>query len=212
MDIIISGPKAGQRRKAAMLLTGDCDRVVTVTEEVGTTIGATHDLTEWLRGVAPDAIIFDGVILSPAAMVVAVTAVRNYRQHTGRPDTIAVYVEDPAHTCVVLTDLMDAVSKIRPADGTPVIPMPRRAYNTKVTNEFKHPVDNYALMSDEQLGALWDRAAYLSSSEDRRAMLDTLATIQPAVATAHPVQVPPLTESQRAELGTFLANLIKKYE
>jgi hypothetical protein len=184
-------------------------------------------LTEKLRDAKPQAVLFDdGVITNPAEMLVAVEAVKRYRAQTGRPRTLAIYVEQQPNVCVVLQDHVEhAKYGLSNANqwltGAPKSrftedELLERAINPRYT-EAMSPDWWEALntpppsKADARLFELWDIVAAKASVEQQRAMLNKLRELWPGIDNPK-ARMCKLSVDQSAELHAFLLDLKRKQD
>lgn len=110
MDIIISAPQGAGKTQTAIALIkahlgvtnyADIEQDVLVLTQPGAVGDNASRLAQRFREAKPEAFLFDGSITTPDEMLIAVAAVKKYREQTGRR-TLAVYVNDGS--AVVLTN------------------------------------------------------------------------------------------------------------
>lgn len=123
MDLIISAAQGRGKTQLALSVIrmhlrvkdlGDIISGLLIINEADTVGDNASRLAQRLRDEKPAAILFDGDSLAtPTHLLTAVDAVKRYREQTGRPDTIAVYVERQPRIAVVLANQYNA-SKGKP--------------------------------------------------------------------------------------------------
>lgn len=193
MDIIICAPQgAGKTLVAQLLLMHRLQgkRYSDVAEDVFSVsfVGDNSSaLAQKFREGKPEAILFDGCIDSPVEMLVAVDAVKKYREQTGRPAVMAVYV-DQGGNCV-LTD------------------KPRRFTPGEVHNAKLSPSDD----ADRSLVSLRNLADHFVAAGGEEARLIITDRIQAFTFGVYS-ELGYLSTAQRTLMHEFLLTLLRDYE
>lgn len=201
MDIIITGEQgAGKTREAQRIIANYrplygkrlADADVIYIHDMHDTPGPT---CEMLRSFRVRAVVFDGCIIKPADMIVAVQAVKEYRKQIGT-DVLAIYVAQG--DAVMLTD----------------------GVLTPLTNEFKADrnltAEHTQRREDGILADLWDTLAEKVDETDSLLMQSTLDRIcnarVPENAPATCWGLHHLDPQGKTVMLEFLLTLLRKYE
>jgi hypothetical protein len=214
MDIIISA-EAGEG-KTAMAVTiikahlgvnsfRECiDDVFQVT-----TVGDNSSyLAQKFREGKPQAILFDGCINDPHELRCAIEAVKKYREQTGRPRTLAVYVEQQPNVAVILVTERPRVCSSNSLKGY------FRAADAQPTGTEQLIASNTP-RSIRILDALWTKLKTVIDENEARQLSDFIYGVS---TVAIPTEVPPLkrfqyfTHEQRLTVHNYMLKLLLQHE
>lgn len=207
MDIIISAPQGAGKSTVAIALIKLYLDEKSLRDAQGRFLNVdfvgdnASYLAQKIRDAKPEVVLFDGVIGNATEMLTAVEAVKKYRQQTGRPRTLAIYVVQEEVNAVILADVYKPKGK----------PLSNEFKTQTPTRYIAPQAPDEAKKSDRILGDLLSKVLERATDAQGEAISAKLHEVT-GVPIDTVVQMPDLSHDAKCEVHAFLLDILRKQD
>lgn len=166
-------------------------------------------LAQKFRDAKPEVILFDGCIGNATEMLTAVDAAKKYREQTGRPRTLAIYVVQEETQAVILCDVY------RPK-GKPLANEFKKPAFSGSTNEDRYiapaaPDEANPRKTERILGDLLSKVLERATDAQSEAINAKLREVT-GITEDTVIQTSDLSHDAKCEVHAFLLDMLRKQD